>query len=142
MARRVSKAENALFAVLVLIGLPIYGLSKFFQSAGWVFPTMVVVAIAAFAIWYQYDKKQKRLSYLRDKYRNEVLVQRIFNGNFWEGQSAEQLHDSLGPPVAVDNKLLKTKTKEIWKYRHQGSNRFALRITLENGFVSGWDKKA
>jgi hypothetical protein len=71
-----------------------------------------------------------------------LLVQKIFNGYFWQGQTEAQLMDSLGPPVAIDNKLLKTKVREVWKYRQQGVNRFALRITVEDGYVSSWDQKA
>jgi hypothetical protein len=142
MARRASKAESTLIAAALIIGLPIYGLSQIFESADWVIPTIIVSVIVVFAIWYQYNKKQKRLTYLRDKYQDEELVQKIYSGYFWEGQTAEQLRDSLGTPEAVDNKLLKTKIKEIWKYNRQGVNRFALRITVENEYVVGWDKKA
>ncbi|PKN66998.1 MAG: DUF2845 domain-containing protein, partial [Deltaproteobacteria bacterium HGW-Deltaproteobacteria-10] len=38
--------------------------------------------------------------------------------------------------------VLKTKTKKTWKYHQQGTNRFGLRVTVENGYVVGWDKKA
>jgi len=82
------------------------------------------------------------LSYLRDKYQDEGIVQNIYVGYFWQGQTAEQLKDSLGPPAAVDNKLLKTKTREVWKYQPTGRNRYALRVTVEDGYVTGWDKKA
>ena len=119
MAKRMTKAESTLIVAAVVIGLPIYGVAKLFEAVGWVVPALVVAAVIAFALWYQYDKKQKRLSYLREKYQDEDLVQKIFNGYFWQGQTEEQLRDSLGAPVEVDHKLLKTKTKEVWKY-HQG----------------------
>jgi hypothetical protein len=60
---------------------------------------------------------------------------------FWQGQTQEQLLDSLGRPADTDTKVLKTKTKEIWKYNRVGKNRFGLRVTVENGVVVGWDKK-
>lgn len=142
MARRGLKAESTLIATLLIIGLPLYGISELYKSVGWIPPALTAVAIVVLIVSYRYYKKQKRMSYLREKYQDEDLVQRIFSEYFWEGQSAEQLRDSLGPPIAVDNKLLKTKTREIWKYNHQGANRFALRITVENGYVSGWDKKS
>ena len=63
------------------------------------------------------------------------------NKNFWQGQTAEQLIDSLGRPEDIDQKILKTKKKEIWKYNHQGGNRYGLRITLDNDHVVGWDQK-
>lgn len=86
-------------------------------------------------------QKQKRLAYLRDKYHDEEIVQKINGGYFWEGQTEEQLRDSLGEPSAIDNKLLKTMTREVWKYHPSGVNRYRLRITVENGRVAGWDKK-
>ena len=141
MTRRMKKAESKTLGILVLIGLPIVGLAKFFEAVGWVIPTVGAAAAVAFFIWYQHEKKQKRLSYLREKYQDEEVVQKIFQGYFWQGQSEEQLRDSLGPPADIDNKVLKTKTRDVWKYHHQGANRFGLRITVENGCVTGWDKK-
>jgi hypothetical protein len=35
---------------------------------------------------------------------------------------------------------MKSKVREVWKYEHQGANRFSLRITLENGIVTGWQR--
>lgn len=50
--------------------------------------------------------------------------------------------DSLGQPADVDRKVMKTKIREVWKYFKTGKRRYALRITLENGVVVGWDKKS
>ncbi len=142
MARRSTKAENTLIAFALIIGLPIYGISKIFETAGWVIPSLIIVGVLALIALYKHNKKQQRLAYLCEKYKDETIAQKIYDGYFWEGQTSEQLLASLGNPEAVDNKLLKTKTKEIWKYNRQGVNRFALRITVENGYVVGWDKKA
>lgn len=75
------------------------------------------------------------------KYGQTETAERIIKRQVWVGQSTEQLRDSLGSPVDVDEKVLKTKTKHVWKYVHRGGNRFGLRITLENGFVVGWDER-
>lgn len=141
MARRMAKAESKAIGALAIIALPIVGIVKFFEAVGWVIPVVAAVGAVALFIWYQHDKKQKRLSYLRGKYEDEEVVQKIFQGYFWRGQSEGQLRDSLGPPSDIDNKLLKTKTRDVWKYHHQGGNRFGLRITVEDGYVTGWDKK-
>jgi hypothetical protein len=69
-------------------------------------------------------------------------VQRILQRNFWEGQTSAQLLDALGSPASIDKKLLKTKTREVWKYNHRGANRYGLRITLDENLVSGWDQKS
>lgn len=142
MAKRTSKSDAALIVLVIIISLPIFFVSKLVVSVGWVIPIIVVVAIIGFAIWYQQDKKKKRLEYLRSKYHDEEIVQKIIGGFIWQGQSEAQLKDSMGDPVAIDRAVLKTKTKETWKYNQQGVNRFGLRVTVENGYVIGWDKKA
>lgn len=142
MSKRASKAQAALVVWALIIGVPIYAASKIFETTGWIAPVLVIVAIVLIVAVVNYDKKQKRLAYLRAKYHDEDVVEKIYNGYFWQGQTEEQLRDSLGAPIAIDNKLLKTKTREVWKYRQQGVNRFALRITVENGYVAGWDQKS
>lgn len=142
MAKRSSKADAAIIAVVAMVGLPILFVSKLVESMGWVAPTIVVAAIIGVAIWYQQNKKNKRLEYLRSKYHNEEIVQKIVDGLVWQGQSEAQLKDSIGDPIAVDRAALKTKTKETWKYHQQGVNRFGLRVTVENGYVVGWEEKA
>ncbi len=47
----------------------------------------------------------------------------------------------LGQPVAVDEKVLKTKTKRTFKYRPVGVNRYALRVYLDDDQVVGWEDK-
>lgn len=75
------------------------------------------------------------------KYRDEQLVQNLLDERFWQGQTAEQLRDSLGEPLDIDQKVLKTKVKEIWKYEQTGKNRYGLKITLDDGIVVSWDQK-
>ncbi|MEE9332139.1 MAG: hypothetical protein V3U89_07910 [Methylophilaceae bacterium] len=75
------------------------------------------------------------------KYKDEDLVDELLNETFWQGQTAEQLRDSLGEPLDIDQKVLKTKVKEVWKYEQAGKNRYALKITLDDGVVVGWDQK-
>lgn len=123
IARAKSEFEQLLGIVVLIVLLPFVGLYKLCR------------------MWSRCNSKNKRLSYLVEKYQDENLAQRLVSGSIWEGQSEEQLRDSLGSPVAVDNKRLKTKTREVWKYDQTGVNRFALRVTMENGFVSGWDQK-
>ncbi|EIK96043.1 hypothetical protein PMM47T1_13825 [Pseudomonas sp. M47T1] len=83
-----------------------------------------------------------RLSYLLEKYNDDTVVKNIMKSLIWEGMTAAQLFDSVGEPAAIDQKYLKQVSREIWKYDSQGTNRYRLRVTLENGFVVGWDKKS
>ena len=41
----------------------------------------------------------------------------------------------------MDDKLLKTRKREVWKYNRTGVNRYGLRITLDNDIVTTWDHK-
>jgi hypothetical protein len=146
MAKRVSKAEQALYGWLLLfsiiVGVPVYLFDKVNKSVGWQIPAAVIVALLILAILMNNAKKRARLKHLRNKYGDEGIVQNILARRFWAGQTAEQLTDSLGPPAATDRKFLKTKNRDIWKYHRKGTNRYALRITVEDGFVTAWDKKS
>ncbi len=75
------------------------------------------------------------------KYGHTEDAKRIISRKVWVGETAEQLRDSLGTPEDIDEKVLKTKRKEIWKYDRKGVNRFGLKFTVENGVVVGWDEK-
>lgn len=82
-----------------------------------------------------------RRQQLMAKYGDELIVNRIMKKMFWQGQTPEQLIDSIGRPLDTDHRVMKTKTKEVWKYNRTGKGRYALRITFENGVVVGWDSK-
>lgn len=85
--------------------------------------------------------KRARRRRLMAKYGDELIVNRIMKKMFWQGQTPEQLIDSIGRPLDTDHRVMKTKTKEVWKYNRTGKGRYALRITFENGVVVGWDSK-
>lgn len=83
-----------------------------------------------------------RKQYLWTKYRDKKLVDRLYNKYFWQGQTAEQLKDSIGSPVDIDRKVLKTKTKETWKYGQYQKGCFRQKVFLEDGYVVGWEQKS
>lgn len=151
MARRSKAQDKALGALLLLalvIGTPIYVVMIIGESIGW--PGVIAGSIALLAcyIWYRVAKanaKKKaieaRRTALLAKYGDEQVVERIMNRVLWQGESREQLNDSLGAPVDTDEKVLKKCRREVWKYYQTGVNRFGLRITLEDGVVVGWDEK-
>lgn len=138
MTKKQSEAIFFLIVIAVIIG----GIAKFFETVGFIVPIIIAIICIGLYVYYKAVKNKKRLAYLREKYNDEDIVQNIFKGHIWQGQTDEQIIDSIGDPIEVDNKVLKTKKKEIWKYGHKGGNRFDLRITLENDIVVGWDKKA
>lgn len=88
------------------------------------------------------DALDQRTAYLKQKYNNAATVEAILEGKVWESMTEEQLIDSIGKPEAIDNKQMKRKSRDVWKYQHRGGSRYGLRITVENGFVVGWDSKS
>lgn len=88
------------------------------------------------------DTLDQRAAYLKQKYNNAATVEAILEGKVWESMTEEQLIDSIGKPEAIDNKQMKRKSRDVWKYQHRGGSRYGLRITIENGFVVGWDSKS
>jgi uncharacterized protein YlbG (UPF0298 family) len=101
---------------------------------------LLLVIIGGPILIYNFLRSLKRKR-LMEKYGDTELVSKLMSKMFWEGQTAEQLTDSLGSPRAVDRKVMKSKVREIWKYNQTSRARFGLRITLENDIVIGWDKK-
>lgn len=78
---------------------------------------------------------------LMAKYGDPSVVDRIMRKMFWQGQTPEQLRDSLGSPADIDSKVMKSRSRQVWKYHPAGKNRYRLRITLDDGYVVGWDQK-
>ncbi len=141
MAKKMTKAEAQGIFWIVVIGLPIYGIMKLGESVGWGSLIILVVLVIGLVVWFQISKVKKRREILLNKYQDPGLVEALMARRIWQGQTAEQVLDSLGEPHDVDQKLLKTKKKEVWKYNHQGANRYGLRITLDDDQVIGWDQK-
>lgn len=108
---------------------------------------LIVIVITGIVLAAVYTNKKRREELERRrvgllaKYQDPKIVDMIVRRMFWQGQSQEQLLDSLGRPADIDQKVMKTKVKEIWKYNQMGANRFGLRITIENNVVVGWDQK-
>lgn len=92
------------------------------------------VAIASF-------NRQRRRDRLLAKFGDPAVVDKIMKGTIWQSMSQEQLVESWGRPASVDQKVMKTKTVETFKYNRTGKNRFKNRIKVENGIVVGWDQK-
>lgn len=142
MARKSSKGGGALIALLLLVGLPIWLGSKVVGSVGWIMPTVLIAGLIIVAALYKRKKHSDRVRYLMEKYNDQEIVDRIIGGYFWQGQTEAQLIDSIGHPLAKDNKVMKSAIRQVWKYNQRGKNRYGLRVTVENGRVVGWDNKS
>lgn len=140
MARR-TKAQDFALVFFIALGLLGWGIAALNNAFGTATLVTVCVSVVVLIIWVKYSKRKARIVYLMGKYGDPFIVDRIMRHNFWQGQTAAQLEDSLGQPFAKDDKRLKTFRREVWKYSRTGKNRYALRITLENDIVAGWDQK-
>jgi hypothetical protein len=137
MARRKSKGESALIGLVIISAALVWLIDKINDSIGLPAVAIVLIALFAVAIYAVIRKRAARLAYLRTKYGDETIVQRIIGKQCWQGQTAEQLLDSLGDAPSVDRDLLKTKKREVWKYGASGKGRYRLRITLDQDVVVG-----
>ena len=108
--------------------------------------------IVSIFIWINYSNEKARKEAqelarkaredrIYQKYGHNEIAERIIKGTIWVGETSEQLMDSLGNPIDIDESVLKTKKKEVWKYCQKSANRFGYRIKLENSIVVGWDEK-
>ncbi|MBN9365291.1 MULTISPECIES: hypothetical protein [unclassified Devosia] len=96
-----------------------------------------VLVFAAFAL-----AKRSRYSRLLQKYGgDEKLVDALISKTIWQGMTEAQLLDSWGKPAAIEEKVMKTKIKQVFKYRPTAANRYRDKVTLEDGLIVGWDQK-
>ena len=102
-----------------------------------------IVAVLAIVLFFmaRTHLRKKRFEALTAKYGDSRIVRSIMGKQIWKGATYEMVRDSLGRPISVDRKVMKTKTKEVWKYEQISRNRYALKVTFEDGEVVGWDRK-
>lgn len=146
---RATKAQNEAVGILIIIGGIIWLATKFAEAIGGTQNVLVLCGalVAVFVIYKVISranaskKAAARRGNLMAKYKDNEIVDSIISQSIWQGETAEQLWDSLGKPEDLDEKVLKTKKKEIWKYGHEGGNRYRFRITVENDIVVGWENR-
>jgi hypothetical protein len=98
----------------------------------------LLLAAVAFVAW---GNAQRRVRLIA-KYRDAEAVEMIMQKRIWEGMTVPQLLDAWGKPAAIDEKVLKTKTTQVYKYNRFGKNRFHDRVKVDDGVVVGWEQKA
>ncbi len=112
--------------ILALSGWRQFGLAAF----------GIIILVLVICVW----AWRRRRRHLIERYGDPEIARRIMRGVIWQGETQEQLIESLGQPKDIDQKVLKTKTKEIWKYRPTTRQRFGLKVTLDDGVVVGWEE--
>lgn len=108
----------------------------------WVYWTVGILA-AAGAVLLGLDAYTRwmRRKILMAKYGDAEAVGKIMRHVIWQGMTAGQVTDALGEPELKEQKVMKTKTVETWKYGQKTRTRFKWRITIEDGVVTGWEEK-
>jgi len=95
----------------------------------------------------QEKKRQAELqaAALQARYQNlaarfgDQAARAIMERKVWQGATHEMVQEAFGPPLAIDEKVLKTKTRHVYKYNQLTANRYGFKVTLENGVVVGWE---
>lgn len=98
----------------------------------WVVVGLFGLACVAF-VGQRLHKQWLRRKYKGDPYQADVLA-----GTIRVGMTAEQLVDAWGPPVAIDERVFKTKVVHTYKYAQTGARSFRQRVKVENGIIVGW----
>lgn len=94
----------------------------------------VLLGLDAYTRW-------MRRKVLMAKYGDQAAVDKIMRHMIWQGMTADQVSDALGEPELKEQKVMKTKTVETWKYGQKTRTQFRWRITIEDGVVTGWEEK-
>jgi hypothetical protein len=142
MTSRIKKAESAAIGLAIVGIIVVRATARILDATGIVVPASLCLLTVGIVFWYRISKYKERVAALRLKYGDEEVVQRILKHKYWIGQTAEQLRDSRGAAERIDDKMLKTRKREIWKYDQRGVNRYGLRITLDNDIVTAWENNS
>jgi hypothetical protein len=141
-AQAKSSAQRALASARACGTLPrVITSATFLALLGWKPLLAAIVALGLLALAIAVWGYRRRQQHLTERYGDPEIARRMMKGVLWQGETAEQVRESLGEPADIDQKVLKTKTKEVWKYRPTARNRFGLKVTLDDGVVTGWEQK-
>jgi len=102
---------------------------------------LTILAIWSLCVLNSFQIEKARRERIYQKYGRNEISEKIIKKIVWVGETKEQLRDSLGMPCDIDENVLKTKVKEIWKYYRKSANRYGFKVKVENGAVVGWDEK-
>ncbi|MBP3139112.1 hypothetical protein ACTFQ5_20955 [Aliivibrio fischeri] len=84
--------------------------------------------------------EKRRKNYLLSKYMDEYVVEQILKNRIWQGQTKEEVEDSIGLPVKIERTVFKHNITECWKYKKR-KGEYSFLVLFENGEVVGWHEK-
>lgn len=148
-ARAVSNSSGAIrflhgfmLVVTVVAGIATAGLLAVPMIVAWVFLVRAATKSAA----RMKEEVYREIAEAMDGRRAALARQfgpstaaRIMSGTIRMGDPKEVVVEALGAPEDASERVLKTKTKETLKYGKRSARSFDIKITLENGRVTGWD---
>lgn len=136
-----------LHGTLGLLGFALF--SAMPEGAGFGFVLIYSVIWAVLAGWVGSVRKKKlaemerqRLAAMWDELAARFdgpTATRIMKGEIMQGDSREIVELALGEPEDVSERVMKSKTRHVLKYGRINARSFALKITLEDDHVVGWD---
>jgi hypothetical protein len=68
------------------------------------------------------------------------MATRAMNGEIAQGDSRDFVEAALGDPDDISERVMKEKTRHVLKYGRINARSFAMKITLENDEVVGWEQ--
>lgn len=114
------------------------------EGAGPVIAALVITAVLSYVVLRALGfirpnpNTAERAQNLTARFGPEI-AQAIMQGRIWQGATEEMLRESLGPPAGMDEKVMKSKVRRVFKYQPASGNRYGLRVTVEDGYVVGWE---
>lgn len=137
-----TKSNYSIFFI-ILMGILLGGASwvyEVFHIWGFIFPCILYGFGLILFLILEKHQKIKRIQRLNLKYEDQLLIEKIINGEIWYKQSLDELIDAIGLPHRIVYEVMKVKKREVWKYDHQGGERYNLMVTLENDSVISWER--
>ena len=86
--------------------------------------------------------KNKAIASLLNKYKDQDIVDKIMNDEYWQGMTEGMLFDSLGGPGKHKEDVLKERIKTLYYFNpsddSQENTKYKFEVTVENDLVVGW----
>jgi regulator of protease activity HflC (stomatin/prohibitin superfamily) len=85
-------------------------------------------------------QQQERYQQLIARF-GQPAADRILRKEIWQGMTEEMLVIVVGRPEAMDETVMKAKTRRVLKYDSVGADRYLRKFTTENGILVRWDEE-
>lgn len=104
---------------------------------------IIIVSVGLYFIGHFDGKmKKKAIASLLEKYKDQDIVDKIMNDEYWQGMTESMLFDSLGAPGKHKEDVLKERVKIKYYFNPfedgQENTKYKFEVTVENDLVVGW----